>query len=98
MPPPKKVPETDAIFDQLKEVHAHAAESDQVLRVVLDAKATIKIGDFSRGGASRTGTQAADHDFQPDGTLTPFGLFLPDHDERNLYFTASNKAQTEDPS
>lgn len=34
-------------------------------------------------------TQAADHDFQPDGSLTPFGLFLPDHDELNLYFTAS---------
>jgi transposase len=89
VPPPKKVPETDAIFDQLQEVHAHAAESDPVLRVSLDAKATIKIGPFSRGGSSRTGTTAADHDFQPDGTLTPFGLFLPDHDELNLYFTAS---------
>ena len=89
MPPPKKVPETDAIFDQLKEVHAHAAESEQVLRVSLDAKATIQIGNFSRGGSSRTGTQAADHDFKPDGTLTPFGLFLPDYDELNLYFTSS---------
>jgi hypothetical protein len=89
VPPPKKVPETDAIFDQLKEVQAHAAASDQVLRVSLDAKATVKIGPFSRGGSSRTGTEAADHDFHPDGTLTPFGLFLPDHDELNLYFTAS---------
>jgi len=86
---PKKVPETDAIFDQLKEVHAHAAESPQVLRVALDAKATVKIGPFSPGGANRTGTQAADHDFQPAGTLTPFGLFLPDHDELHLHFTAS---------
>src|SRR5262249_1536584 len=25
----------------------------------------------------------------PDGTLTPFGLFLPEHDELNLYFTPS---------
>ena len=89
MPPPKKVPETDAIFDQLKEVHAHAAESEQVLRVSLDAKAAVPIGPFSRGGSSRTGTQAADHDFQRAGALTPFGLFLPDHDELNLYFTAS---------
>jgi hypothetical protein len=89
VPPPKKVPATDAIFAQLNEVHAHAAESEAVLRVSLDAKATVKIGPFSRGGASRTGTQAADHDFQPAGALTPFGLFLPDHDELNLYFTAS---------
>lgn len=89
MPPAKKVPQTDAIFDQLTAVHAHAAESPQVLRGSLDAKATIKIGPFSRGGSSRTGTQAADHDFPPDATLTPFGLFLPDHDELNWYFTAS---------
>jgi hypothetical protein len=89
VPPPKKVPETDAIFDQLKEVHAHADQSERVLRVSLDAKATIPIGPFSRGGRSRIRTQAADHDFQPDGTLTPFGLFLPDHDELNLYFTSS---------
>jgi hypothetical protein len=89
VPPPKKVPQTDAIFDQLKEVHANAAESEHVLRVSLDAKATIPIGPFARGGQSRTGTQAADHDFKPDGTLTPFGLFLPEQDELNLYFTAS---------
>jgi hypothetical protein len=89
VPPPKKVPETDAIFDQLTEVHSNAAESDHVLRVSLDAKATIPIGPFSRGGYSRTGTTAADHDFQPTGKLTPFGLFLPEHDELNLYFTSS---------
>jgi transposase len=89
VPPPKKVPQTDAIFDQLKEVRANAAESDHVLRVSLDAKATIPIGPFSRGGHSRTGTQAADHDFKPEGSLTPFGLFLPEQDELNLYFTAS---------
>lgn len=89
MPPPKKVPETDAIFEQLKEVHANAAESGHVLRVSLDAKATVPIGPFSRGGRSRTGIQAADHDFKPAGTLTPFGLLLPEHDELNLYFTDS---------
>jgi hypothetical protein len=89
VPPPKKVPETDAIFAQLKEVHVNAHESAHVLRVSLDAKATIPIGPFSRGGHSRTGTRASDHDFKPDGSLTPFGLFLPAHDELNLYFTSS---------
>lgn len=90
MPPPKKVKETDAIFANLQAVHARAEESpDEVLRVSLDAKATVNIGPFSRGGESRTGAKAADHDFQPDGTLTPFGLYLPGLSELELSFTAS---------
>ncbi len=89
MPPPKKVAQTEAIFDNLQEVHTRAAQSATVLRVSLDAKATIKLGPFARGGKSRTGTRAVDHDFKPTGTLTPFGLFLPGHDELELYFTAT---------
>ncbi len=89
MPPPKKVPQTDAIFEHLKEVHEEAAASDAVLRVSLDAKATIPIGPFARGGSSRVGTTGADHDFKPQGTLTPFGIFVPAHDDLSLFFTAS---------
>ncbi len=89
MPPPKKVPQTDAIFDQLKEVHEQAAADETVLRVSLDAKATIPIGPFSRRGYSRLGTRGVDHDFKPEGRLTPFGIFLPAHDELSLYFTDS---------
>ena len=55
MPPQKKVPETDAIFAELKQVHADAQAARDTLRVSLDAKATVKIGPFSRGGYSRTG-------------------------------------------
>ena len=89
MPPPKKVPQTDAIFANLNEVHAQARPSEEVLRVSLDAKATVNLGPFARGGHSRTGTKAVDHDFKPAGTLTPVGLFLPGHDELELYFTAT---------
>jgi hypothetical protein len=32
---------------------------------------------------------AADHDFKPDATLIPFGIFLPDYGETYLYFTSS---------
>jgi Rhodopirellula transposase DDE domain len=60
-----------------------------VLRVSLDAKATVKIGPFSRGGISRVPVQAADHDFQPEATVTPVGLFLPAHDELFLYHVTS---------
>ena len=74
VPPPKKVKETDAIFANVKEVHQQAAPRD-TLRLSLDSKATVLIGPFSRGGHSRTGYQGVDHDFKPEGTLTPFGIF-----------------------
>jgi len=48
--PQKKVPETDAIFDQVTRVNAEADAAPDVLRVSMDAKATVKIGPFARGG------------------------------------------------
>jgi hypothetical protein len=89
VPTPKKVPQTDAIFAELKQVHQDAQASGTTLRVSLDAKATVKLGPFSRGGYSRTGTVGADHDFEPIGQLTPFGIFVPECDELDLYFTPS---------
>lgn len=73
----------------MRQAHADAEAARDTLRVSLDTKATVKIGPFSRGGRSRTGNRGADHDFQPEGTLTPFGIFLPDRDELDLYFTHS---------
>lgn len=89
MPPPKKVTETDAIFANVKAVHQEAATEEQTLRLSLDTKATVLIGPFSRGGYSRTGTAGADHDFQPDGKLTPFGIFRPQTSASDLFFTDS---------
>ena len=85
----KKIEETDAIFEQLAEVHAQAQADDTVLRLSLDAKATLNLGPFSRRGRTRGHVMAADHDFKPDDHLTPYGIFLPDWDELYLYFTAS---------
>ena len=47
------------------------------------------IGPFSRGGGSRTGNKAVDHDFKPEGALTSFGLFCPRTSETELFFTDS---------
>jgi hypothetical protein len=47
----------------------------------MDAKATVTVGPFARGGKSRVPTVAADYDFPPDATVTPVGLFLPALDE-----------------
>ena len=62
-------------------VNAAADADPAVLRVSLDAKATIKVGPFSRRGTSRVRVHAADHDFQPEARVTPVGLFLPEWDE-----------------
>ena len=83
-PAPKKLKETDAIFQNLTEVHQRAARSEDTLRLSCDAKAPVLIGPFSRGGKSRRGTKGADHDFKPWGKLTPFGIFLPDQRELNF--------------
>jgi hypothetical protein len=89
VPPPKRVPQTDAIFEQLKEVNTEADRARDTLRVSIDAKATVNIGLYSRRGKSRTKTKAADHDFKPQATLTPFGIFLPEHDDLWLYLAKS---------
>ena len=87
--PQKKLPETDAIFDQLDKLHTVALADPSLLRLSLDAKATVLIGPFSRHGQTRVVVRAMDHDFRPDQTLTPWGIFLPEHNELYLYFTAS---------
>jgi hypothetical protein len=85
----KKIKETDAIFQRLNQINPEADQADDVLRLSLDAKASVKIGSFSRGGKSRLGRKAADHDFKPEGTFTPYGIFLPRYDDLSLFFTAS---------
>jgi hypothetical protein len=89
VPPFKKVPQTHAIFANLSQVHALAKMDSSVLRMSLDAKATVILGPFARGGYNRTGIQAVDHDFKPLGRLTPFGLFLPDTKDLSLWLTAT---------
>jgi hypothetical protein len=47
----------------------------------MDAKATVKVGDFSRGGKKRVQVKAADHDFKAKAKVTPVGILLPQFDE-----------------
>jgi transposase len=89
VPPPKRVPKTDAIFERLKVVNPEADRASDTLRISIDAKATVNIGPFSRRGRSRAGTKASDHDFKPVATMTPFGIFLPEHDDLWLYLARS---------
>ena len=73
----------------MNQVNAAADAADDVLRISMDAKATVKIGPFARGGKSRVQVAAADHDFQPEASVTPVGIFLPASDELFLYAITS---------
>jgi hypothetical protein len=85
----KKVPQTDAIFERLAQVNPAADAAETLLRLSLDAKATIPVGLFSRGGYSRLTVKALDHDFNPKQKVTPVGIFLPQYNELFLFLTTS---------
>jgi transposase len=73
----------------VNQINQAADAAPDVLRVSLDAKATVKVGPFARGGKSRVQVAAADHDFAPEATVTPVGIFLPGLDELSLYGVTS---------
>jgi len=66
-------------------VNARADAAPEVLRISIDAKATVKVGPFARGGKSRARTKACDHDFKPEATVTPVGILLPETDDLFVY-------------
>jgi hypothetical protein len=70
-------------------INAAADRAVDVLRISMDAKATVKVGPFARGGKSRTRTRACDHDFKADATVTPVGILLPETDELFIYGVTS---------
>lgn len=62
--PLKKIKETDAIFTNLHQVNQAADASPECLRISLDCKATVTVGDYSRHGQARgpKPVAALDHD------------------------------------
>jgi DDE family transposase len=90
---PKKLPATDAIFEQLSVVKTAAETDATVMRISLEAKATVRVGDFSRGGKKRVHVKAADHDFRPTARVTPVGILVPQSDELFLAGVTSRRHQ-----
>ena len=86
--PLKKINETDAIFEEIYKVNQEADKEDNVLRMSCDAKASVKIGNFSRDGKNRVETKALDHDYLEE-TITPFGFYYPKFKETSIYITDS---------
>ena len=62
-------------------VNAAADGDAETLRISMDAKATVKVGNFSRGGKKRVRVKAGDHDFKPSATVTPVGILAPQSDD-----------------
>jgi hypothetical protein len=74
--PLKKIKETDAIFENVRQENRKADDDPEVIRISMDAKAKVAVGDFSRDGQSRgaEATKALDHDPEPEKKLVPQGI------------------------
>ncbi|BAZ37752.1 transposase [Calothrix sp. NIES-4101] len=87
--PIRKIPETEAIFQELEKINTKADNEPNTLRISIDAKVAVKVGEFDRGGKTRIPTISLDHDFAEAITVTPYGIFLPQYNELFLFFVTS---------
>ena len=94
--PLKKIPETDAIFENVKRQHDLAQSNPRILRISIDTKAKVKIGNLSRGGYSRLkkAPQTDDHDHKSVATLVPFGIY--ELDTYNVFLIFGQSHETAD--
>lgn len=60
----------------------------------IDCKATVKLGEFSRGGKTRGDYKALDHDFCEGEKYIPLGIL--DEDTGQLFLNFGNSAKTSD--
>ena len=74
--PVKKIPGTEAIFDNVRQENQAADDDPAVIRISVDAKAKVAVGDSSRDGESRgaDSVKALDHDPEPEQKLVPQGI------------------------
>ena len=65
--------------------------SPGVKRWSMDCKATVHIGDYSRGGLTRGDNQASDHDMGCKEKYVPCGIVDEDSAELTITFGSSYK-------
>ena len=94
--PLKKIPQTDAIFENINRQHEIAKKKPKILRISIDVKAKVKIGNLSRKGYSRTiqAPIADDHDQHWTDVLVPFGLH--EVNTENTFLIFGNSKETPD--
>ena len=88
--PLRKIAQTDAIFEAIHRINREADADEGTVRVSIDTKTAVPIGNLSRGGKSRRAHQALDHDLEPEAKATPFGIHRPDTAETWLCFTTGS--------
>ena len=93
MKPQKKLPETDAIFENVADANQVADADPNTLRLSIDSKAKVKIGNLSRGGKARAleAKKADDHDDHWEAVLVPFGILDVGNDQLAIYFGQSSE-------
>jgi hypothetical protein len=91
--PLKKIPETDEIFENVDKINRQTDDNPEALRISIDTKAKVNVGELSRGGKTREKEpdEALDHDMEPDLKMVPFGVFEPSNDHISLIFGTSNE-------
>jgi len=74
-------------------VNALADADPEALRLSMDTKATVNVGEYSRYGRSRglMPVKAWDHDMRPKEKLVPGGILEPVSGRAFLFFTSSYK-------
>lgn len=84
---------TDPIFANVHQANAGADADPNTLRISMDTKATVNLGDYSRGGKSRgrEAVKANDHDMGVKGKLIPGGILEPISGKSFLFFGESYK-------
>ncbi len=68
--------------------------NDLLKRLSMDCKATVKIGNYSRGGKTRGNNQAQDHDMGAQEKYLPCGIL--DEDTGQLYLNFGSSYKTSD--
>jgi hypothetical protein len=84
----KKIPQTDAIFENVFRENQTADANPKSLRLSIDTKAKVKIGNLSRGGKDRSlePKAADDHDLEWQAVLVPFGILNLNNNQLSIYF------------
>lgn len=93
MKPIKKIKETDAIFEHVYEANQASDQDPNSLRLSIDCKAKVKIGNLSRGGKDRSkdARKADDHDTEVKAILVPFGVLDVLGNGMTIYFGQSHE-------
>lgn len=84
---------TDPIFANVRRINSEADADPTTLRISVDTKATVNLGEYARGGKSRgrEAVKALDHDMASKKKLIPGGLLEPVSGQSFLFFGESHK-------